>query len=36
MARDGLLTLEPGGDARQRIARLTGRARDRLPAGDAG
>jgi DNA-binding MarR family transcriptional regulator len=31
MARDGLLTLEPGADARQRIARLTDRARDLLP-----
>jgi DNA-binding MarR family transcriptional regulator len=31
MARHGLLTLEPGTDARQRIARLTARARALLP-----
>lgn len=31
MARHGLLTLEPGTDARQRIARLTDRARALLP-----
>ena len=31
MKRDGLLRLEPGRDARQRIARLTDRARDLLP-----
>jgi DNA-binding MarR family transcriptional regulator len=31
MARRGLLTLEPGTDARQRIARLTDRARALLP-----
>ena len=31
MMRVGLLTLEPGRDARQRIARLTDRARDLLP-----
>jgi DNA-binding MarR family transcriptional regulator len=31
MARHGLLTLETGTDARQRIARLTGRARALLP-----
>jgi DNA-binding MarR family transcriptional regulator len=31
MARHGLLTLERGADARQRIARLTARARELLP-----
>jgi DNA-binding MarR family transcriptional regulator len=35
MARHGLLALEPGADARQRIARLTGRARDLLPVVEA-
>jgi hypothetical protein len=31
MARAGLLTLEPGADARQRIASLTARTRQLLP-----
>ena len=31
MTRNGLLTLEPGADARQRLAHLTARARDLLP-----
>jgi DNA-binding MarR family transcriptional regulator len=31
MTRSGLIVLEPGADARQRIARLTARARDLLP-----
>ena len=35
MARSGLVTLEPGTDARQRIVRLTGRARELLPVIDA-
>ena len=35
MTRAGLLTLERGSDARQRIARLTDRARDLLPVIEA-
>jgi hypothetical protein len=35
MARAGLLTLARGTDARQRIARLTDRARDLLPVIEA-
>ncbi|TDB78064.1 MarR family winged helix-turn-helix transcriptional regulator [Micromonospora sp. KC723] len=35
MARDGLVTLAPGADARQRVVRLTARARSLLPALDA-
>lgn len=35
MTRAGLLTLERGADARQRIARLTDRARDLLPVIEA-
>jgi len=36
MARAGLLTLEPGADARQRIASLTARTRQLLPLIEAG
>jgi DNA-binding MarR family transcriptional regulator len=32
MTRDGLVRLEPGTDARQRIVHLTSRARDMIPA----
>ncbi|WP_239574777.1 MarR family transcriptional regulator [Actinokineospora baliensis] len=35
LRRDGLVTLEPGADARQRIVRLTDRALDLLPFVDA-
>jgi DNA-binding MarR family transcriptional regulator len=35
MARGGLVALEPGGDGRQRIVRLTDRARSLLPVIDA-
>ncbi|WP_253841893.1 MarR family winged helix-turn-helix transcriptional regulator [Actinokineospora globicatena] len=35
MRRDGLVTLEPGADARQRIVRLTPRAEELLPFLDA-
>ena len=35
MARDGLVTLRPGADARQRIVHLTGRAESLLPVLDA-
>jgi DNA-binding MarR family transcriptional regulator len=35
MSRRGLVTLEPGADARQRIVRLTGKARSLLPVIDA-
>jgi DNA-binding MarR family transcriptional regulator len=35
MSRDGLVTLEPGADARRRIARLTPKAERLLPAVDA-
>ncbi|MEV4483061.1 MarR family winged helix-turn-helix transcriptional regulator [Micromonospora coxensis] len=35
MARDGLVTLAPGADARQRIVRLTARAESLLPVLDA-
>jgi len=35
MTRAGLVTLEPGADARQRIVHLTGRARSLLPVIDA-
>jgi DNA-binding MarR family transcriptional regulator len=35
MSRCGLVALEPGGDARQRIVRLTDRARSLLPVIDA-
>jgi DNA-binding MarR family transcriptional regulator len=35
MSRCGLVALEPGEDARQRIVRLTGRARSLLPVIDA-
>ncbi|TDB79695.1 MarR family winged helix-turn-helix transcriptional regulator [Micromonospora sp. KC721] len=35
MARDGLVTLVPGADARQRVVHLTARARSLLPILDA-
>ncbi|MEV0647718.1 MarR family transcriptional regulator [Phytomonospora sp. NPDC050363] len=35
MVRDGLLELRPGADARQRIAHLTERAQELMPAVDA-
>ncbi|MFJ6200104.1 MarR family winged helix-turn-helix transcriptional regulator [Micromonospora sp. NPDC092111] len=35
MAKDGLVTLAPGADARQRIVHLTDRARELLPVLDA-
>lgn len=35
MSRSGLVTLEPGADARQRIVRLTARAEDMLPTIEA-